>query len=117
MTAFKPPEVANARTGASLPIAPYGGSLTYTASGRDGSAVATVTPSGAGEYVVRTDGDPGPTGATVALGRSLAGPLLRWVLGTFAIGGLVAGSGVILLVVTAIRRSRARRTPAELEPG
>jgi hypothetical protein len=78
-------EVADARTGASLPIAPYDGSLTYTVSGRDGSAVATVTPSNAGEYVVRTDGDPGPTGASVALGRSLAAPLLRWVLGTFAI--------------------------------
>jgi len=48
----------------------------------------------------------------VALGRSLTWPILRGILGTFVIGGLLAGSGVVLLIITAIRRSRARRAPS-----
>jgi Domain of unknown function (DUF4234) len=110
-------EVADGRTGAPLTIAPYGGSLTYSVSGREGSALATVTPAHSGAYAVRTDSDARTSDASVALGRSLAWPILRAILGTFAIGGVVAGSGVILLVVTAIRRSRVRPDPVDTESG
>ena len=106
--------IADARTGTPVAIEPYGTSLTYSVSGHEGSAQATVTPAHAGAYAVRTD-DGETSGASVALGRSLAWPILRGILGTFAIGGLLAGSGVILLVVTAVRRSRARRAP--VDPG
>ena len=101
-------EIADARTGTPLVIGSYGGSLTYSVSGHEGSAVGTVTPAHAGAYAIRTDSDRRASGASVALGRSLTWPILRGILGTFAIGGLLAGSGVILLIVTGVRRSRAR---------
>jgi Domain of unknown function (DUF4234) len=101
-------EITDTRTGAPLAIAPYGGSLTYSFSGREGSAQGTLTPAHAGAYAVRTVSGGRTSGASVALGRSLAWPILRGILSTFAIGGLLAGSGVILLVVTGVRRSRAR---------
>jgi hypothetical protein len=104
-------EIAEARTGTPLAIAPYGGSLTYSFNDHEGSAQATVTPRRAGSYLVRTNSDVRSTGAAVALGPSIAGPLLRGILGTFAIGGLLVLSGGILLAVTAVRRSRARRAP------
>jgi hypothetical protein len=103
-------EIAEARTGAPLALEPYGGSLTYSVGGHEGSAQATVTPARAGAYVVRTNSDVRPTGANVALGRSIAGPLVRVLLGTFAIGGLLVASGGILIAVTAVRRSRSART-------
>lgn len=103
-------EIAEARTGAPLAIAPYGGSLTYAVPGHEGSAQATVTPARAGAYVVRTNSDAPTIGAGVALGRSIAGPLMRGLLGAFAIGLLLVGSGSILLAVTAVRRPR-RATP------
>ena len=102
-------EVAEARTGTPLAIAPYGGSLTYAVPGHEGSAQATVTPTRAGTYVVRTNSDVPTTGANVALGPSIAGQLVRGILGTIAIGLLLAGSGSILVAVTAFRRSRRRR--------
>jgi hypothetical protein len=40
------------------------------------------------------------SGANVALGRGLTWPILRGILGTFVIGGPLAGSGAVLLIVT-----------------
>jgi hypothetical protein len=108
--------IANAQTGAPLTIERYGGSLTYSFFGRDGSAQGTVTPERAGAYVVRTDSVAPAFGANVALGRSIASPLLRLILITFAIGGLLVGSGVTLVVVTAVRRSRARSAGPAVHP-
>lgn len=104
-------EIAEARTGTPLAIAPYGGSLTYAVPGHEGSAQGTVTPTHAGTYVVRTNSDVPTIGASVALGSSIAGQLVRGILGTLAIGLLLVGSGSILLAVTAVRRSRSRRAP------
>jgi hypothetical protein len=94
-----------------LAIDTYGGSLTYSF-GREGSAQATITPPRAGSYAVRTSGADGTPGAQVAFGRSIAGSILRSILGVFAIGGVVSGAGVVLLVVTIVRRRRARTAAA-----
>jgi hypothetical protein len=104
-------EIAEAQSGTPLDIAPYGGSLTYAVPGHEGSAQATVTPTRAGTYVVRTNSGVPTTGANVALGPSIAGQLVRGILGAFAIGLLLVGSGSILLAVTAVRRSRLARRP------
>ena len=109
-------DIVDAATGAPTPIAGYGGTLTYSYSGHEGSAVATVTPPTAGDYLVRTDGDPGVGTANVALGESLAGPLLRTILGAFGIGAVLGLSGVALIGVTAVRRSRLHPAPLG-EPG
>jgi hypothetical protein len=105
--------VSDAQTGAPVRIAPYEASLTYSFFGRDGTARATVTPPHSGRYRVRTDAGTPASGSTVALGRSLAWPILRSILVTFAIGGVLVISGGTLLAITAIRRSRrpAAATP------
>jgi hypothetical protein len=109
-------DIVDAATGAPAPVAGYGSTLTYSYSGHEGSAVATVTPPTTGDYLVRTDGDPGPGTANVALGESLAGPLLRMILGAFGIGAVLCLSGVALIGVTAVRRSRLHPAP-QGEPG
>ena len=111
---FVPPfdlEIADAQTGTPLALKDYGGSLTYSINDQEGSAQATVTPARAGAYVVRTNSDLPRVGSSVALGPSIARQLLRGILGTFAIGGLLVGSGGILIAVTAVRRSRLARRP------
>ena len=111
---FVPPfdlEIVEAQTGKPLALAAYGGSLTYSINDHEGSAQATVTPAHAGAYVVRTNSDLPKVGSSVALGPSIAGQLLRGILGTFAIGGLLVASGGTLFAITAVRRSRSRRTP------
>jgi hypothetical protein len=102
-------EIAEAQTGTPLDIAPYGGYLTYAVPGHEGSAQGTVSPTRAGTYVVRANSDVPSTGSNVALGPSIAGQLVRGILGALAIGLLLVGSGSILLAVTAVRRSRRPR--------
>jgi hypothetical protein len=102
--------IADARTGVPLTIAPYGGSLTYAFEGNEGAAAWTVTPPRPGRYAVRTRGPAGIDGS-VAFGRSIAWPIARTIVGTFAIGGLLLAAGVGLIVLTAVRRSRASRVP------
>lgn len=104
-------EIAEAGTGTPLDIALYDGSLTYAMPGHEGSAQGTVTPTRAGTYAVRTNSDVQTIGANVALGPSIAGALVRGILGAFAIGLLLLGSGSILLAVTAVRRSRLAGRP------
>jgi hypothetical protein len=98
--------IADAEGGDDLVIEPYGGSLEYSFGERDGTAQGTVTPPRAGDYVVTTAGEDAGSDAAVALGDSIASPLLRMVVGTIAIGGLLVFAGVVMLVVTAIRRNR-----------
>jgi hypothetical protein len=104
--------VTDTQTGRALRLAPYESSLTYSFSGRDGTARATVKPLRPGKYRVSTDTSTPTSGATVALGRSLAWPILRGILIAFAIGGVLVISGGTLLAITAIRRSRMSRATA-----
>lgn len=99
------------RAGAPLRIADYGGSLTYAFSGHEGSAQGTVTPTRAGPYTVRATGG-GRIGESLAFGRSITWPILRGILGTLAIGLVLVGAGITILVITGIRRSRAKRAAA-----
>jgi len=94
----------------SLPIASYGGSLTYSFD-TTGSAIATVTPPRAGRYVVRTQGVRDGL-YELAIGDSIAGKLVAAILGAFVVGGIFALSGTALIVVTSIRRSRRRKAQA-----
>jgi hypothetical protein len=99
--------ITDTETERPLAIETYGGSLTYSF-GEEGSAQATLTPPRAGTYAVRTGGAEGTFAAQVAFGRSIAGPILRSILGAFAMGGVLTGAGIVLLVVTIVRRRRAR---------
>jgi hypothetical protein len=99
--------VTDARTGTPLPIRTYGGSLTYSFH-RTGAAQATVAPTHAGAYRVRTSSD--TTGYEMAIGDSIASKLVATIAGAFVLGGLFGIAGIVMLVVTGVRRSR-RRTP------
>ena len=94
--------------GGVLALAGYSGSLSYSLGGHSGRAIATVTPPRAGVYSLRaaTTADPS-AGFAVALGDSIAGRILRTVLGSFAIGGLGLAAGIALVVTTRVRRRRA----------
>ena len=95
-----------------LPVADYSASLTYSMSGHSGRAQGTVTPPRAGVYELRAATTAGPSaGSAVALGDSIAGRIVRTILGAFAIGGLLLAAGVALIVTTGVRRSRRRAGP------
>ncbi|MDX6688782.1 MAG: hypothetical protein QOG15_239 [Solirubrobacteraceae bacterium] len=90
----------------------YASSLTYSMSGHEGNAQATVTPPRAGTYRITVPPSTGGPGDNVALGESIAGRIVRSILGAFAVGGLIGLSGIALLVTTIVRRYNARQKPA-----
>jgi hypothetical protein len=101
-------------------IRSYGGStnssLTYSF-GHEGSAVYTFTADRAGTYEVTTSSFSGteiPTQDEIAIGESIAPLLVNMIVGGFAIGGLGLLTGGAVLLVTGVRRGRAKRL---LRPG
>jgi hypothetical protein len=107
---FAPPvevQVVDRRSQRALALAVYSGSLTYSLGGHSGRAVATVTPPRAGAYELRAAAPADPaSGFAVALGDSIAGRIVRPILGAFAIGGVLLAAGIALAVTTGVRRSR-----------
>jgi len=82
--------------------------------GHSGRAQGTVTPPQAGIYELRAASAADPAaGYAVALGDSIAGRIVRTILGAFAIGGVLLAAGIALLVTTGVRRRRsATRAPS-----
>lgn len=105
-------QVVDARTEQPVSLQSYGGSLTYSFE-QDGSALATVTAPRAGAYLVRTGGAAEGGGYRLAFGESVGGKIVSAIVGAFAIGGVLGISGIALIIVTAVRRSKRRRQPAE----
>ncbi len=101
-------QVFDAQSGAEVPVAPYAGSLTYDF-GKQGSAQGTITPPRPGKYRVVTTTEGDTSEANIALGESVGTDLARAAIGSVLIGLTLGFAGLILLIVTGVRRSRARR--------
>ena len=95
--------------GQSVRTAAYGGSLTYNFGGHNGTAVATFNAPAPGAYEVAIAEIGSGFAEELAVGPSFAGDLVRTLVGGFVIGGVGVLLGVAIIVVTAVRRSRARR--------
>lgn len=103
-------QIADPRTETPVPLQSYTSSLTYSFN-TTGSAQATVTPPRAGVYRVRTAGVDAASGYQIAIGESVGGKIASAVVGAFAVGAILGISGIVLLIVTGVRRSRRRRQP------
>ncbi len=94
--------------GDELEVEDYEAELTYDVGDRPLRAEFTFEIEDSGEYEVVGEGI--PSGATtVAIGPSIAGDLVSAILGGMVIGGLGVLSGIVLLIVTGVRRRRFRQ--------
>jgi hypothetical protein len=93
-----------------VPLESYESDFTYDISGRSGLAVLTVDIEQPGTYLLESEveGD-----GELAVGKSVANTLVTSVVGALAVGGLGFVTGVVVLIVTAVRRrgSRTRNAP------
>ncbi len=103
-TAFATVEVLTP-DGEPVPTSPYLTGLSYDFNGRSGQAASTFEAEATGPYVVTTDTD-------IAIGPSIAGDLLRTILIPFVVAGLAVLLGLIVIIVTAVRRSGAKKRAA-----
>lgn len=91
----------------------YSIDFTYNFNGRSGRADWSFDLDRAGQLTVTNTGT-----SDVAIGRSMAPTLLVTVLGGFGFGAVVGLTGLIIIVVTAIRRGRSkRRQQPQFPPG
>ena len=97
-----PDAVRRSDTGEALALSVYEGSLTYDF-GHAGVAVRTVYLE-PGSYQLNA-----PAGSSYAIGPSIAPRIASLGLGAILIGGLGFVAGVTVLIVTGVRRNRARR--------
>jgi hypothetical protein len=81
----------------------YGSEFTYDFGGRSGTALFTFRSTEAGEYALASESS--SSSATLAVGPSLASDLVWTIAMPFVIGGIGLLAGVILLIVTLVRRS------------
>lgn len=83
----------------------YVGDLTYNFNGDEGRAAYTFQADQAGVYQVVTD-------RPIAIGESIGGDLVRAILIPMAIGFATFILGLLIIIVTAIRRSSAKKRVA-----
>jgi hypothetical protein len=100
--------VTPADGGAPLPLDDYDTDVSYQVSGHDGRGVFTFPVDDPGTYVVRADG----SGGELAVGRGVGSRWVGSVIAGVALIGLGPLLGLVLAVVTFLRRSRAKRGAA-----
>lgn len=97
--------------GDAIQLRRYGGSFDYSLSGHEGVALFTFRAARAGRYEVQSEAAVPPGSAELAIGTSLT----RGLVGRAVVVGLVCfllfAGAVTILVVTAVRRYQARRSP------
>ena len=88
---------------------PYVSEFTYDFGNHTGRAQLTFEIDETGEYDVRVGGGPGTTATTAAFGPSVASDLVAAIVGGFVIAGIGIVLGIILLIVTGVRRRKFRQ--------
>lgn len=107
-------QILDARTGAEVPVAPYQGSFTYDV-GHQGTAIGTFTAPRRGSYRIVTTTESSVTDTEIAFGDSVGSVGKQIVLaigGSIVIGTVLGLTGLILLIMTGVRRARVRRVAA-----
>jgi hypothetical protein len=102
--------------GPALALEPYGSDLSYDVSGYEGVAVASFSVDAPGRYRLTVGGST-PLSGQAAVGRSVGLTPFVPVAAGVTVAGLGVLLAVILVTVTALRRSAARRRDAVPPPG
>ena len=89
--------------------------VSFSVSGRQGFAVAKTSIPSKGTYTMKVTADGGQE-FVIAVGPSIIGGLVGWILGGLAVGALLIGGGIAIIIVVAVKRTRrsseARRRAA-----
>ncbi len=96
--------ISDPRTDRAVPHEPFAGSLRFP--DPPSSAARTVTVPRLGRYLVRVSLVRPKPGYTVAFGENIRGNIHTTVRGALLIGTVLPLSGIVLLIVTAVRRRR-----------
>jgi len=92
-----------------IPIRHYGTPITYDFVGHSGRAVGSFRIEAPGRFVVQTQAEPFEGQANVSVGPGIGRVIVRPLIPAFAGGLILLLAGVVLAVVVAVRRGRARR--------
>jgi hypothetical protein len=95
--------------GGAVAVTPYSGDLQYDVRPlnptRVGKAIASFDATAPGNYTINATG----TGGTIAIGSDLLWDAAPHIIGIIAVFLVGTGAGLTLIIITAVRRSSARR--------
>jgi hypothetical protein len=97
--------------GRSVPVRSSFSEETYSWNGHQGRAIAEFSAPTAGNYTIAATSASTPSGTTVrvSIGRGLQPSALIPLFAAAGLGGIAVLVGIVLIVVTAVRRGRAKR--------
>jgi hypothetical protein len=102
--------------GRSISVEYASDSYSYNVNGNDGEALYEFHASSPGAYTIEATpiGEPGaPAVDRIAIGRPIFdGSQIGGILGSLALGAVAFLAGLVILIVTIVRRGRAKRRPA-----
>lgn len=101
-----PGVTVTAPSGDEVTLRRYTGRVTYDFGGHEGRGLYTFRAEEAGTYTVTTTGE---SISEIAVGPGLGRGIVAWVAGGFAVGAVGVLGGIVLAIVTGVRRSRNRR--------
>lgn len=104
----QPTVVVEDSSGSSVSIGVPLRTSTYKVGSHEGRLIGSFTITRAGAYTVTVRGEP-DSSARIAFGHGLEFGDVAGLVGASALGAISLLAGILLLVVTAVRRSRARR--------
>jgi hypothetical protein len=93
-------------SGAEVALRSYTSSVTYDFGSHEGEGVYTFEAEQAGTYQVTTTGD---STSTIAVGPGIGRGLVSSIVGGFVVGAIGVIGGIVLAIVTGVRRGRSRR--------
>ncbi|MGD9793691.1 MAG: hypothetical protein AB7V43_09440 [Acidimicrobiia bacterium] len=97
-----------------LPVRSYTNDLSFSFNGTQGKAVFKFEIPDAGKYVFASEAS--ENSPRLMVGPSVLNALVGPILLSFAIGGLLFLIGLVLFIVTLVRRKRARRAFGSMPP-
>jgi hypothetical protein len=102
-------------SGAAVPIrSAQEGEVSFSFGGRAGLAAYEVTIDEPGDYLIEVTAT-GDAQFGIAVGRGVLGDLLRWILGGLAVGALGVLLGLLAIIITAVKRGKARRASQQVQ--
>jgi hypothetical protein len=98
-----------AADGTAVPVRRSTNEVSFSFNGRAGKSVAKVTIPSAGDYTMVSTTPGSDTRFVLAVGPSVLGALVGFIVSGLVVGFLLVAGGIALVIVVAIKRSRRKR--------
>jgi hypothetical protein len=96
-------------SGGTVPVKAKSNEVSFSVNDRAGKSIAEFSIAGPGTYTLTADSPGNNEPFVLAIGKSVFGTLLAWAVSGLVIGFVLGVAGVVIIIVTAVKRGRRKR--------